>query len=75
MDASGKLSFGVGTKVSLKTGNRQLKANDQLIAWNFVPENVVSWTLESPAYSRRFKTSVRATGLFVMPTALTIYIR
>ncbi len=75
MNASGQLTFGVGTKVAVRTGERTLKAGDQLIAWTGEPANVAAWTLDSPAYANKLKLSVRSNGVFVVPTAFAIFFR
>lgn len=75
MEASGQLTFGVGTKVAVRTGDRVLHAGDQLIAWTSVPANVADWTLDSPGFGNRFKVSARTNGVFVAPTAFSIFLR
>lgn len=75
VNASGQLTFGVGTKVAVRTGERALKAGDQLIAWTGIPANVVDWTLDSPAYASKLKLSIRSDGIYVVPTAFSIFLR
>ena len=59
----------------MRTGERALKAGDQLVAWTGIPANVVDWTLDSPAYASKLKLSIRSDGIYVVPTAFAIYLR
>ena len=70
----GGLTFGVGTKVVVRTGERTLAAGTQLLAWSEIPTNVAAWKLDSTS-GNRLKATARTSGLFATPTASVIYIR
>lgn len=76
LETGAGVTFGPSTgKVAVKTGDRTLRVGQQLLAWSAPPANVSGWTLVSDQIPAGSKLSARGDGLFIVPTAMTLFFR